>query len=194
MGLLELKKALKDFFPFLSLEEIDLLLSICEYKSYPSKAIILKSGKFSKMAFLILEGSVRGYILNESGIEKNILLRSKGIFVADADAIFGHQPQKLTIESLDQTRILMFSVSDFEELANKIKGIQHLYLESLKEAVLRLTYRVNSLITMTAEERYLDLMTKNPQFLKDAYDKYIANYLGITPVSFSRIKKNLNRS
>lgn len=194
MDFLELKNALKDFFPFLSSKDFDLLLSICEYKSYPGKTIILKSGKVSEMAFLILEGSVRGYVVNESGIEKNILLRSKGIFVADADAIFGNQPQKLNIESLDQTRILMFSILDFEELANKNIGIQHLYIASLKESVLRLTYRVNSLITMTADERYIDLLHKNPQFLKDAYDKYVANYLGITAVTFSRIKKKINYS
>ena len=194
MGLFDPKIALKEYFPFLSDDELELLLSICEYKDYPVKSIIMKSGVISKKAFLILEGSVRGYMLNESGHEKNILLRSRGIFVADADAVFGHQPLKMNLETLDQTKILLFSIPEFEALANKKEGLGQLYINSLKEAILRLTYRVHSLITMTAEERYLDLLDKNPQFLKDAYDKYVANYLGITPVSFSRIKKRLNRS
>ena len=75
-------------------------------------------------------------------------------------------------------------MKQFEKLANEHNGIQQLYTNSLKEAILRLTYRVHSLITMTSEQRYLDLLEMNPSFLRDAFDKYVANYLGITPVSF----------
>lgn len=189
----ELADLLKDSFPQLSHSEFEKMMAICEYKEYPSKAIIIKSGTVSKKAFLIVKGSVRGYVYDESGNEKNILLRSRGIFVADAEAIFGDQPQKLTLETMDKTQGLMFSMTSFEKLADENKGIQKLYINSLKEAILRLTYRVGSLITMNAEERYLDLLDKNPYFLRDAFDKYIANYLGITAVSFSRIKKKLNQ-
>ena len=45
---------------------------------------------------------------------------------------------------------------------------------------------------MSSEERYLDLLKLNPDFLEKSYDKYVASYLGITPVSLSRIKKRLN--
>lgn len=182
------------FVSILSDEEKQKLLEISEIMTFANKSIILKSGIRTKKAFLVLEGSVRGYVLDSSGQEVNILLRSKGIFVADAEAIFGDQPQKLNIVSMDRTKVLMFSIVDFERLAHKYQGIQTLYTNSLKEAILRLSYRVNSMITMTSEERYLDLLDMNPDFLKDAYDKYVANYLGITAVSFSRIKKKLNNS
>jgi len=181
----------KNYFPNLSELEFEALMTICEYKEYPGKSVILKCGNQLKKVFLILQGSVRGYVFDEKGNEKNILLRSKGIFVGDAEAIFGDMPQKLTIESLDYTRVLLFSITDFENLAEHHKGIQKIYLYGLKEAILRLTYRVHSLITLNSEQRYLDLLKKNPDFLKDAYDKYVANYLGITAVSFSRIKKGL---
>jgi CRP-like cAMP-binding protein len=184
----------KKFFPRLTLEEFERLLSISEFKTYSNKELILKSGNKQKKVFLILEGSVRGYICDEKGNVNTTLLRSKGIFVGDAEAVFSEKPQKLNLEAMDNTRVLMFAIPEFENLAKQFKGIQELYIDSLKEAILTLTYRVNTLITMTAEERYLDLLDRNPIFLKDSFDKYIANYLGITPVSFSRIKKKLNRS
>ncbi len=190
----EQQASIGQFVSNLSDEEKQKLLEISEIKTFANKGIILKSGIRTKKAFLVIEGSVRGYVLDSSGQEVNILLRSKGIFVADADAIFGDQPQKLNIVSMDRTKVLMFSIVDFEKLAHEYQGIQTLYTNSLKEAILRLSYRVNSMITMTSEERYLDLLDMNPDFLKDAYDKYVANYLGITAVSFSRIKKKLNNS
>ena len=190
----EQKASIGQFVTNLSDEEKQKLLEISEIKTYANKGVILKSGIRTKKAFLVIEGSVRGYVIDSSGQEVNILLRSKGIFVADAEAIFGDQPQKLTIVSMDKTKVLLFSILDFERLANEYHGIQTLYINSLKEAILRLSYRVNSMITMTSEQRYLDLLELNPDFLKDAYDKYVANYLGITAVSFSRIKKKLNNS
>ena len=190
----ELNSSIRPYFPELSDHELHNLLLISEFQSFPSKTIILKNGNKLKKAFLVLQGSVRGFVIDSAGEEKNILLRSKGIFVGDADALFTDKPQILTLMSMDETKVLLFSIESFEKLANEHKGIQKLYMNSLKEAVLRLTYRVNSMITMNSEERYRDLLEKNPDFLKGAYDKYVANYLGITAVSFSRIKKKLKKA
>jgi CRP-like cAMP-binding protein len=190
----ELAASIRPYFSDLSDFELQSILAISEFQTYNNKTVILKSGNMFRKAFLILQGSVRGFVIDSNGEEKNILLRSKGIFVGDADALFSPHPQKLTLMSMDKTVVLMFSIGPFEKLAQEHKGVQTLYLNSLKEAILRLTYRVNGMITMTSEERYLDLLERNPDFLKDAYDKYVANYLGITAVSFSRIKKKLKNS
>ena len=190
----ELISSIRPYFSDLPDNELREFLAISTLKTYDNKTVILKSGNLSKKAFLVLKGSVRGFVIDNSGEEKNILLRSKGIFVGDAEALFSSQPQLLTIASMDETTLLMFSFRSFEKLAEERKGFQKLYLNSMKEAILRLTYRINSMITMNAEERYLDLLKKNPEFLKGAYDKYVANYLGITAVSFSRMKKKTNNS
>ncbi len=189
----ELISSIRPYFTELSDYEFQRLVAISEFQSYPTKTIILKNGNKLKKAFLVLQGSARGFIIDKNGDEKNILLRSRGIFVGDADALFTNQPQKLTIMSMEETKVLMFSIESFEKLADELKGVQKLYTNNLKEAILKLTYRVNSMITMNSEERYLDLLEKNPDFLKGAYDKYVANYLGITAVTLSRIKKKLNK-
>jgi CRP-like cAMP-binding protein len=46
------------------------------------------------------------------------------------------------------------------------------------------------LLTRTAEERYHMLMQKQPQVILRTPSKYIASFLGITPESMSRIRKN----
>ena len=94
---------------------------------------------------------------------------------------------------------LVGSERDEKTILLRGKGIfvgdaQGVFMNSMKEAILRLTYRVESMITMSSEERYLDLLKMNPAFLKNSYDKYVANFLGITPVSLSRVKKKLNLS
>ena len=182
--------------PDLSDKDIEDFMSITTYKKVGKNKIILKSGIRTKKVFLILKGTVRGCIVDEKGVEITILIRSTGIFVADTGKLFTDEPQKMTFKSIDEAHILLFNYKDFESLANENPRIMQLHLNALKEAITRLFYRVESLTTMTHEERYKDLLALNPKFLKMTNAKYLANFLGITPQSLSRIQKRIknNRS
>jgi CRP-like cAMP-binding protein len=183
---------LKEILPRTPENDLELLAEICDLETFNDKEVILRLGNHWKKAFFILKGTVRGFVMNQDGLEQTILLRGKGIFVGDPQTLFSDVPQQLEIVSVGHSEILMFSFEEFEELTRRNKSIHQLYLNGLKEAVLRLMYRIKGMITLTAEERYKKLMEMNPAFLEHSYDKYIASYLGITPVSLSRIKKKLN--
>lgn len=190
----ELTLKMRKFLPGIPDEDIQLFASICEYRKYEDKQVILKSGNRWKKAFLVLEGAARGFLWSDEGLEQTILLRGKGILVGDPQSLFSDMPQQMEISSVGLTEVLLFSFGEFENLALRNKSIQHIYMNGLKEAILRLMYRVRGMVTMSSEERYLDLLRMNPAFLEKSYDKYVASYLGITPVSLSRIKKRVKKS
>jgi CRP-like cAMP-binding protein len=47
------------------------------------------------------------------------------------------------------------------------------------------------LLTLTAKQRYQKLLEKQPNILQRTANKHIASFLGITPESFSRIRKEI---
>lgn len=49
------------------------------------------------------------------------------------------------------------------------------------------------LLMLTAEERYVKLLERQPEIVQRTPQKHIASYLGITPESFSRIRKKISR-
>jgi CRP-like cAMP-binding protein len=102
----------------------------------------------------------------------------------------------MDFKSIDDAHVLLFNYKDFESLADKNSRIMQLHLNALKEAITRLFYRIESLTTMPPEERYEDILALNPNFLKITSAKFLANFLGITPQSLSRIQKRIknNRS
>jgi hypothetical protein len=53
--------------------------------------------------------------------------------------------------------------------------------------------RTLSMITETAEQRYVSLLQSHPEVFQHAPLKYIASYLGITDTSLSRIRKEFSR-
>ena len=187
----KIKNILIKTLPFLTEKDISRFLIITNYEVLGDKEIIIKRGCRSIKAFLILKGAVRGYYISETGKEKNVLLRGEGYFVGDARKLFNNEFQRYTFEAIIETHVLLFNYPDLEDLAKKNPNIMQWLLSVFKEIMILLNYRLETMISMTAEERYVDLIKKNPNFLEKTYAKHIANFLGITPVSFSRIIKGI---
>lgn len=98
------------------------------------------------------------------------------------------QPSIFTIESIEPTTIISVRKGDFEELFS-------VYPE-LKEEFQQMTFRrfrnyaqlFLSRIKDTPKERYDDLIKKQPEIIQRIPQYYIASFLGVTPVSLSRIR------
>ncbi len=170
-------------------EDINAFLKICNLVVLKNKEAIIKSNKKGTKAFFILKGTIRGYLINNKGVEKNIFLRPTYTFMGAPNALFNEEVSKYTFEAIGETELLVFEFNDLESLALKNPTILKFYLSAYKEIVQTLTYRIESMINKMPEDRYEDLLQKSPQFFKTVYHKDIANYLGITPVSLSRIMK-----
>ncbi len=183
----EIKNLLIQMLPDLTKKDIDSFLKITSYEIIGAKEIIIKRGNRSKKAFIILKGTVRGFFISEAGKEKNVLLRGEGFLIGDARKLFNDEFQKYIYKAIPETHVLFFDYPNLEALAFKNPNIMQWLLINFKEIMVLQTYRIETLISMTAEERYLDLIKKNPSFLDKSYDKYVADFLGVTPVSLSRI-------
>jgi len=188
----EIQHLLIKFFPNLKEKEIDIFLSISEYHFAKNKEIILKSGRTDKNSTLILKGLARAYTINEKGQELNDFIRGEGKLMGDA-RVFGDDIQILNIEAIGEIHYLKFNISKLEELGYNNSEILKFYLNFLKEIILTLSYRLNTFVTMTPKERYIDLLRWNPILIESSYDKHLASFLGITPLTIYRIKKDITR-
>lgn len=189
-----LQNTLATIFPSLEKEDVDAFLSICRMRKMANKEPIVKVGQKTNLAFFILKGAIRGYHVNQEGVEKIIFLRPTHTFMGPPNALFKDAATKYTFEAIGETELLLFEFAKLEKLAFANQKILKIYLDSYKEIVQTMIYRIESMINKMPEDRYLDLMEKNPKFFQNFYLKDIANYLGITPVSLSRIiKRNLEK-
>jgi CRP-like cAMP-binding protein len=185
----DIQQLLQRQFSFLTQVDIDILLKVATLKTYKNKQTILKVGQIPNIIGFISIGMIRGYHIDEEGDEKTVFLRPTHTFFSTPETIEGMQPSKYTYEAIGETEVLEFPFSAFEQLTFTNLAIARLFAEGLKETVLTLVFRVEMLAGMTPEARYDALLKQHPQFFQKAYNKYIANYLGITPNSLSRIIK-----
>lgn len=185
----KVRELVSSYTPELESKEIDIFLSICTYQKTKNKTVILKQGRTDKVVLLILKGSARAYQINENGKEITNHLRSEGYLFGEP-MVFGNEPQMLNVETIGELHYLKFDISELERLGFTNDRIMLFYLRTLKEIILTLSHRVNTFVSMSPSQRYKDLIRWDPKYIKSTFDKHIATFLGVTPLTIHRIKKS----
>jgi len=187
----EILKYLAETFPQFTKKEIERFYQFTTYVKEKDQTVILDNKTHEKKVYFILEGAVKGYFFDHKGIERVIFFRSKGFLVADIESVFYDLKPKYTFETIGETHLLRFNFSDFENLCRENPNLMELYISVLKEIIYTLNTRVDRMISMTNQEQYEYLLKNNPEFIEKAMAKDVAKYLGISPVSLSRIIKKI---
>lgn len=183
------KDILFQAFPFLTSEDLDLLLEGSKQLHLAHKEPISQEGDRITSLYYIAEGMIRGYFISVTGEERTIIIRPTNTFYASPGILGGATHSKYSFESIQQTELIEMSMSRVLELTTTNLGVCRLYNEILRENLQTVFFRVELLAGMSPEERYETLMKERPELFQKSYHKYVANYLGITPNSLSRIIK-----
>jgi len=158
---------------------------------YKKKDTVLKLGKVENYLNFVEEGILRYYIPKE---ENDLTF---GFSFADEiasayDSFVTQSPSYYQLETLTATKIWRISHSNLMEIYEKTTVgceigrllAEQLFVESVKRKI--------SLLSESAEKRYLNLFTDQPTLIKEIPLKYIASYIGITPQALSRIRSQIS--
>jgi len=184
----KVKSLFSSYYPYLKNKEVDDFLSITKYEIFRKKDLILKKGRRDKKIFIILQGSARSYTI-VNGVEFNCHLRSDGFLMGDAKSFGDAAVSLLYTEAITDIHVLLFDLGELEEKGFENRDLMVFYINLMKEIIVVFSHRIETFVAMTSKERYLDLIQWNPKYLESTYDKHIASFLGITPLTLHRIKK-----
>lgn len=158
-----------------------------EYLSVPSKAILLEEGKVAEKLYLIRKGCLRLFFYNE-GKDITFQFFFEGDFVASFDSLYKRTPSLFYLESIEPTELTAIRREDFYNLINNNLSFRLLYEEKLIDRFHAYQQLFLSRIKNTPQQRYEELLKEYPNIIQRVPQHYIASYLGITPVSLSRIR------
>lgn len=111
--------------------------------------------------------------------------------VARAESLFSGRPSRKGIQMLDDSEVVAIDAQRLFQLYDQFPDIERLFRKIFEAAYVESVNRLEGLQFHSAEERYTDLLSAQPNLLKRVPLKFIASYLGITPVSLSRIRANV---
>ena len=159
-------------------------------KQFPRKTILLKSGQTENYLSFIEKGIIRFYIPKPEN-DFTFSFSFENEFVSAYDSFLTQTPCVYHLETLSETILWQISFNDLQtiyaetEIGNTIGRFasEGLYLENVKREI--------SLLTDTAEQRYVKLFAEQPHLIQKVPLKYIASYIGITPQALSRIRRRI---
>ena len=176
-------------FPYLDANDLASLTTIMRVETLRKKEVFISPGEFRPKVALIIRGMIRGYFINEFGEEKTVFLSSERLFVGAPEAAFKNMPTKYCFSAENESVLLVFDFDTLKNMGCHHPNISRLIYDALSEIVFILTQRLESLIDNSPQSRYEKLINDQPHFFQQAFHKHLANYLGISPVSLSRIIK-----
>ena len=178
---------------YIILEDSDweLLAPYIEEKHLSKHDVFAREGKIATEIGFILDGDMRHYYTRD-GIEKTTYFYFEGHFVCSYLSCVTQTPSELSIEAMTNCTLLVFPYSRMKQLfevSHKWERFGRLIAEYL---AIGLEQRMVGLLMLSPEERYIQLLDGNKQKIIERIPQhYISSYLGITPVSLSRIRQRL---
>ncbi len=153
-------------------------------------SILLNFGEIEHHLSFITKGIVRLYVpREESDLTFGFLFENE--FVTGYDSFLTQVPSEYQIETLTETILWKISHADLQKVYEKTDSGNIIGRRMAENMFLIKSKRELSLLSKTAEERYLDLFTDRPKLFRQIPLKYIASYIGITPQALSRIRKRI---
>lgn len=168
----------------------DEVMPLFKLKKFQAGDIILEIGENTQVVCLILKGIVRGYYLDEDGNDvTKCFSREK-----DWCCVYNYLddgPATFYVEALEHCILAEIKVCDLHKVMEKYPSMAMIYQRLVNKAFMKVEEKGAAFLMMDAKERYLLFKGKNPDICSRVKQEYIASYLGVTPSSLSRIKKNL---
>lgn len=150
-----------------------------------------EQGKVANEVGLVLEGSLRHYYIKD-GEEKTTYFYFENHLVAAYISCITGKPSQLTIQALTDCKLIVFPYKVMVGLYEQNMQWQKFGRVLAEYLAIGLEERMVGLLMMSPEERYLDLISGNKaKIIERIPQHYIANYLGLTPVSLSRIRNRV---
>ena len=169
-------------------EALDYFCSKYRLKHTKRNQVLLNAGEVNPYMYFVNSGCLRVYMLDQSGREATRFLATQGRFGTAFPSFILQEPSMAYIQSLEPSELLYISFTDFRELTDNFPQWQLVYLRNLELDYIASIKRIESLITMSAKDRYNLLMENDPKMIQKLPSKIIADYLGISQETLSRLK------
>jgi CRP-like cAMP-binding protein len=153
-------------------------------------------GKVCNEFGFIVSGSVRYYHIKD-GEEITGYFSFENEFTSSYKSYLTQLPAISYIQALEDTELITISHKNMDlMLASGVLGYKMERFGRLvaEHYLMCCEDRISDFIIKSPEERYLDLLNTGREILQRMPQHYIAHFLGITPVSLSRIRRRILRA
>ena len=177
----------------LTKEEKELSRSFFIPKKLRKKQWLLQEGDVCKYVAFVEKGLLRSFTVDDKGHEHIAQFAFEGWWIADQVSFLTGEPSEYNIEALEDCELLLLTKPAEEKMLEKIPKLERYFRILLQNSLIATQKRLVSSLSQSAEERYSELINACPDTLPQRIPQHmLASFLGITPETLSRIRKQMS--
>ncbi|MFY0255472.1 Crp/Fnr family transcriptional regulator [Chitinophaga sp. 30R24] len=190
--LLLLKEAILRFAPLTENEWLDFSVGL-ELRRCRKGDFLIREGEVEHYIYFLNTGATRGYFIKD-GKEFTVDFLFAGDFVTAYYSLITRLPGNVFIELLEDAQVVAIPFKFLNGFYDKYHHIERVGRLIAEYQYVRRIQKEMDLLSRTAEERYVMLMQRNPELVRQISVRHLSSFLGIQPESLSRIRKLYQRN
>ena len=186
--MLELQEYIKACFGVMQADELETISTFFNLTTLKKGDTFLHAGRSCQKLAFVQSGYLRISATTEDR-EVTQWISVKGNFVTDLSSFIFEGPARWTIQALTDCEVYIINKEKYKEIGEVVSSWPELEKLFLVRCFVILENRIYSHLSMTAEERYRFFYEHNRELFNQVPLQYIASMLGMTPETFSRIRR-----
>ena len=169
-------------------QDYELIESVSLFKKLRKRQYLLQAGDVSRFNTFVCKGFLRYYYVDEKGQEHIMQFVPENHWTGDRESMDSGLPSKYNIDAIEDSEILLLKKEDFEMIRKTIPSFNDFVNKTLLKNLVVLQERIHVSISLSAEEKYSNFISKYPSITNRVPLHMIASYLGVSAETLSRIR------
>lgn len=180
-------------FADISEEEMALIHAAATIKQLRKWQSLLHNGEVWKNMCFICNGCFRLYRYDQNGVDHTMRFGVENWWMTDQESYNHEKPSQYNIEALAAGTIILWTKPQWDELLSAIPALKRFYEHLTARAYETSQQRIYSLISASAEERYLEFQHTYPKIFSKVPLHTVASYLGLSRETLSRVRRDFSK-
>ena len=153
-----------------------------------------QAGEPCRYLAFVTSGCLRAYSIDEKGEEHVVQFALEQWWITDMYSFLTGKPGEYIIEALEESDVLLIDAAAYEQVCTTVPAFERYFRILLQNNYVATHRRLLATISLSAEDRYLQLIAEYPSIVQRVAQRHIASYLGITPEALSRIRGRIAKN
>ena len=173
--------------------EFAVLRAVFTPATIPPGGFLQRAGEPATHAVFVTSGCLRVYTLDAHGREHIVQFVPEEWWWSDSASLMTGAPSQYFAQAIEPAELLLIDPPSHRRLLHELPAFADSYSAGIQRHNAAKDQRILSALSASAEERYTAFVTRYPSMVQRVPQWMLASYLGLSPETLSRIRKNLSR-
>ncbi|AYA36125.1 Crp/Fnr family transcriptional regulator [Hymenobacter oligotrophus] len=176
----------------LSEQQLTAASALFEPRMLRRAEVLVWAGEVARVGAFVAQGCLRAFVVDTKGKEHVVQFAPEQWWVAEQNSLLRREPAMFAIDAVEDSEVLLFDATFYRKLSQITPAFPEFFATLLQNNMRTMQKRLVLTLSASAEQRYLDFLQTYPTLAQRLPQRMIAAYLGVTPESLSRIRRELS--